>query len=76
VPVEMSRVTVRLPPIWAEQPAMWFNLAEAQFTLAGISSEQIKFCYVILQLDHWYATEVEDSHHLSARTITLYHAEG
>jgi hypothetical protein len=51
---------VRLLPIWAEQPAVWFTLAEAQFTLAGIISEQTKFCYVILQLDLRYAAEVED----------------
>jgi hypothetical protein len=28
--------------------------------LAGISSEQIKFCHVISQLDHRYTTEVKD----------------
>jgi hypothetical protein len=39
---------------------VWFAQAEAQFTLAGISSEQTKFCYVISQLDHRYAAEVED----------------
>ena len=39
---------------------MWFAQAEAQFTLAGISSERIKFCHMISQLDHRYATEVED----------------
>jgi hypothetical protein len=59
-PAEVSRVTVRLPPFLAERPAVWFAQAEAQFTLAGISSEKIKFCYMILQLDHRYATEVED----------------
>jgi hypothetical protein len=39
---------------------VWFAQAEAQFTLAGISSEKIKFFYVISQLDHWYTAEVED----------------
>jgi hypothetical protein len=39
---------------------MWFPQAEAQFTLAGISSEKTKFCYAIPQLDHRYASEVED----------------
>jgi hypothetical protein len=39
---------------------MWFAQAKAQFTLAGISSERIKFCHVISQLDHRYAMEVED----------------
>jgi hypothetical protein len=51
-PAEESRV--------AERAAVWFAKAEAQFTLAGISSEQTKFCYVISQLNHQYASEVED----------------
>jgi hypothetical protein len=53
-------VAVRLPPFWAERPAVWFAQAEALFILAGISSEKTKFCHVISQLDHRYATEVED----------------
>jgi hypothetical protein len=36
-------------------PSEWFTQDEAQFTLASISSKQTKFCYVISQLDHWYA---------------------
>jgi hypothetical protein len=39
---------------------VWFAQAEAQFTLAGIGSEKTKFCYVISQLYHRYAREVED----------------
>ena len=39
---------------------MWFAQAEAQFPLSSISRERIKFCHVISQLDHRYATEVED----------------
>jgi hypothetical protein len=49
IPAEISRVAVWIPPFWAERPAMWFAQAEAQFYLAGISSEQTKFCYVISQ---------------------------
>jgi hypothetical protein len=30
---------------------MWFSQSEAQFNLAGISSEKAKFCHVISQLD-------------------------
>jgi hypothetical protein len=59
-PVEVSRMAVQLPPFWAERPAVWFAQVEAQFTLAGISSEKIKFCHVISQLDQQYAMEVED----------------
>jgi hypothetical protein len=57
---EVPRVAVRPPPFWPERPAVWFAQAEAQFTLAGISSEKLKFCHVISQLDHRYATVVED----------------
>jgi hypothetical protein len=59
-PAEVSRVAVRLPPFWAEWPAVWFAQAEAQFSLAGISTETTKFYHVISQLDHRYAAEVED----------------
>jgi hypothetical protein len=57
---EKSRMAVRLPPFWAERPAVWFAQAEAQFSLAGISSERTKFHYVISQLDQGYAADVED----------------
>jgi hypothetical protein len=59
-PADVSRVAVRLPLFWAERPAMWFVQAEQQFTVAGISSKKIKFCHMISQLDHRYATKVED----------------
>ncbi|PNF14234.1 hypothetical protein B7P43_G12202 [Cryptotermes secundus] len=59
VPTETPRIAVRLPPFWAERPAVWFAQAEAQFTLAGISSEQTKFCYVISQLDQYTLLRTE-----------------
>jgi hypothetical protein len=48
LPAEVSRVAMRLPPIWAKRPAAWFTQVEA------------KFRHIISQLDHRYATEVED----------------
>jgi hypothetical protein len=60
IPADISRVAVQLPPFWAERPAVWFAQVEAQSALAGISSEKTKFYYVISQLDHRYAAEVED----------------
>jgi hypothetical protein len=58
--MEAADGVVRLPPFWAERPAMWFAQAEAQFSLAGISNERTKFHYVISQLDQRYAAEAED----------------
>jgi hypothetical protein len=60
MPTEISRVAVRLPPFWAERPVLWFAQAEAQFSLAGVNNEKTKFYHVVSQLDHRYATEVED----------------
>jgi hypothetical protein len=40
--------------------AIWLAQAEAQFTLAGITSEQTKFYYVISQLDQSHASEIEE----------------
>jgi hypothetical protein len=59
-PAKVSRVAVRLPPFWAERPAVWFTQAEAQFFLAGVNSEKTKFFHIISQLDHRYAAEVEN----------------
>jgi hypothetical protein len=39
---------------------MWFTLAEAQFSLAGITDERTKFYYVLSQLDQRFANEVAD----------------
>jgi hypothetical protein len=59
-PADISTAAVRLPLFWAEWPAMWFTEAKAQFTLAGISSENSKFSYIISLLDYQYTIEVED----------------
>jgi hypothetical protein len=54
------RAAVRLPPFWPKRPALWFAQTEAQFELAGITSERTKYSHVISQLDHRYAAEVAD----------------
>jgi hypothetical protein len=59
-PAKFSRVALRLPPFYAEEPDMWFASVEAQFTLAGIAEENTKLYYVHSQLDHRYVKEVRD----------------
>jgi hypothetical protein len=75
-PAEVSRVAVRLPPFWAERPAVCFAQAEAQFSLAGISSEKTKFFHVISQLDHRYAAEVEDLITSDSARESPHHSRG
>ena len=60
-------------PEWPCGP-LWFAQAEAQFFLAGISSETTKFYHVISQLDQCHAAEL-GYHHLSARTGPLHHTD-
>ena len=59
-PPEVSRISVKPPPFWRDRPALWFAQLEAQFTLAGITTEATKYSYVIANLDERYAKEVED----------------
>ena len=68
-PTESPRVTVRLPPFWAEQPAIWFAQAEAQFPLANIGDEQTKFYYTISQPDQRYAARVAPPVHIPYATL-------
>ena len=56
----LFRVGVRVPPFWPEKPTLWFAQVEGQFSLSNITSDATKFYYVIAQLDHQYAAEVED----------------
>jgi cleavage and polyadenylation specificity factor subunit 1 len=57
---DVARVAIRLPAFWTNRPASWFAQAEAQFHLAGITSEHTKFYHVIAQLGENYVDEVED----------------
>ena len=59
-PSDIFRVGVRIPPFWPEKPAVWFAQVEGHFLLSGISDDKTKFYYVISQLEHRYAAEVED----------------
>jgi hypothetical protein len=54
------RVAVRLPTFWPDRPAVCFAQAEAQFELADITRQRTKFNYVVSQLNHQQAAEVED----------------
>lgn len=53
-------VAVKVPPFWAEEPALWFAQLEGQFMLANITTDTTKFYHVVSNLDHKYAAEVKD----------------
>jgi hypothetical protein len=49
-----------MPPFWPDRPALWFAQVEAQFELAGVTSQKTKFNQVVSQLQQQHAAEVED----------------
>ena len=57
---EVTRVTVKLPPYWTNDPTLCFAQVEAQFAIGGIKDQQTKFHYVISQLPPETAAEVRD----------------
>ncbi|XP_045498523.1 uncharacterized protein LOC123696400 isoform X3 [Colias croceus] len=58
--LELNKVGVRLPPFWADDPALWFAQVEGQFFLAGITSDTTKFYHISSQLEQRFAQEVKD----------------
>jgi hypothetical protein len=65
---------MRLPPLWAEQPAMWFAQAEAVYLGRHQQrSDQVLLCD--LAAGPPVCRENRGYHHLSAGTRTILHAE-
>lgn len=40
---EISRVTVRVPPFWRQNPKLWFRQLESQFITSAITSDTTKY---------------------------------
>lgn len=43
----VSATALKLPTIWTKSPEAWFRIAEAQFALKRITTDQTKFDYLI-----------------------------
>ncbi|XP_064486643.1 uncharacterized protein LOC135398971 [Ornithodoros turicata] len=56
----LSAVAVKLPQFFDRNPAVWFIQAEAQFHLAGVTSQLTKFYHVTSALTPTAADEVYD----------------
>ncbi|XP_028160082.1 uncharacterized protein LOC114352619 [Ostrinia furnacalis] len=57
---QVCRVSVKLPPFWTDRPTIWFAQVEAQFHLAGITTDMTKFSHVIGAIDQRVIGEIED----------------
>ncbi|XP_036144942.1 uncharacterized protein LOC118646355 [Monomorium pharaonis] len=56
----INRVTIKIPPFWADEPELWFAQLERQFTLGRITSDETKYAYVLAQVDTKQAKEIKD----------------
>jgi hypothetical protein len=65
---EVDRVTVRVPPFWSNEPALWFSQLESQLALANVTADTTKFHYVVSNLDfrNAQASATFCKHHLGA----------
>ena len=55
-----NAVALKLPPFWISQPGVWFQQAEAQFTLRNITADDTKYFYVVAALDQETASRLID----------------
>ena len=57
---EISNVSLRLPPFYSNDPAMWFCQVENLFITRRITSQQTKYAYIIASLQPEVAQEIRD----------------
>ncbi|XP_036343942.1 uncharacterized protein LOC118753187 [Rhagoletis pomonella] len=57
----VNKVSVKIPPFWAERPEIWFAQIEAQFCIAGISSDITKFNTVIASIESHVLAQITEA---------------
>ena len=67
--------TVRLSPLWSDRPGLRFAEAEAQFSLASVTSDMTKYNYVVSQLEYTCGRSRENLPFTSGDRA-LHHTQG
>lgn len=60
VGAEISRITVRAPPFWKANPALWFCQLEAQFEMNRITSDKSRYYTVVAAIESTVLDQVSD----------------
>lgn len=58
---ELFRVSIKIPPFWAEDPNIWFVKVESQFITCGITQDETKFHHIVAALDGKILQQVTDA---------------
>lgn len=58
--VNIARVSVKPKPFWKRNPTLWFMQIEAQFELAGITTDSTKFNHVLASVESDILNTVSD----------------
>lgn len=58
---ELFRVSVKIPPFWAEDPNIWFVKVESQFITCGITQDVTKFHHIVASLVGKILQQVTDA---------------
>ncbi|GBN66101.1 hypothetical protein AVEN_204398-1 [Araneus ventricosus] len=57
---EVSRIAVKMPPFWRENPAIWFSQLESQFITSGIVQDSTKYHTVVASVETEILSQVSD----------------
>lgn len=57
---EISKVSVRAPPFWRANPALWFCQLEAQFEINRITSDRSRYYAVVAAIESTVLHQVSD----------------
>jgi len=56
----VSKIVIRVPPFWPEEPELWFLQLERQFALCGITDDEAKYAHVLSKIEPGQAREIKD----------------
>lgn len=56
----VSKITIRVPPFWPDDPELWFAQLEGQFALCNITKDETKYAHVLSRIEPKQAREIRD----------------